>query len=354
MATDYKILGQAQASAASGTEMLNGFPDPNFGFYTSSTQHNGDFSGPVYVTTGTRNDSHQYQRYGDGFHHPGGGNAGRTDTIQFYNHHHGNDVYWNLKSSTAPFLQNGRTYTLSFWIYADGTTSGHRHNQVTMNRGVNNQDLIPWDSSAHQFRMNQNWGTPTHSNAWGTWKQYYTTFTGEGGNFNLYFRAHNNSHHNGDNNIYFGGVQLLEGAVPFALLNSKPLDGTSGNPNALYTAPFTTRSEGWQATAFASPTVRRLTGAWVTLYTVPDLTQAVASTISVTNIAPTGTTYRIAVQKFGESLSHKHLIAFDQVINGNSNENMTVGLTLGAGDRIIVQSDTDKVTFSVFGSEITL
>lgn len=354
MATNYKILGQAQASAASGTEMLNGFPDPNFGFYTGSTTHQGDFNGPIFQTTGTRNDSHQYQRYVDGFHHPGGGNASRTDSIQFYNHHYSNDVYWTLKSSTAPFLQNGKTYTLSLWLYGDGTTSGNRHNSIYFNRGVNNQDILPWDASAHQFRQNAHWGTPTYSNAWGNWKQYYTTFTGEGGYFGLVNRSHNSSHSNMDNNVYMGGVQLLEGAVPIALLNAKPIDGSSGNPNALYTAPFTTRSEGWQSTSFASPTVRRLTGSWVTLYTVPDLTQAVASTLSVTNIGAVGSTYRIAVQKFGESLSHKHLIAFDQVLAANSSENITVGLTLNAGDRVIVQADVDKMQFSLFGSELTL
>jgi hypothetical protein len=33
---------------------------------------------------------------------------------------------------------------------------------------------------------------------------------------------------------------------------------------------------------------------------------------------------------------------------------MTIGLSLAAGDKIIVQSDTDKVQFQLFGSELTV
>ena len=48
------------------------------------------------------------------------------------------------------------------------------------------------------------------------------------------------------------------------------------------------------------------------------------------------------------------MLAFDHAINSNSAETLTLGITLAQGDKIIVQSDVDKLTFSAYGSEITL
>jgi hypothetical protein len=48
------------------------------------------------------------------------------------------------------------------------------------------------------------------------------------------------------------------------------------------------------------------------------------------------------------------MLAFDHGLKGNSAETLTLGITLSAGDKIIVQSDVDKLTFSAYGSEITL
>ena len=162
------------------------------------------------------------------------------------------------------------------------------------------------------------------------------------------------THSNRDVVAWLDNIQLLEGAVPFALLSNRATDGTSGNANALYTSPYTTRSEGWSGLTYASPTVRKVTGSWVNLYIVPDNRAAVASSITISNIGNVSATYRIAVVKSGESLSHKSMLAFDHPIIQTSNETMTIGLSLAAGDKIIVQSDTDKVQFQLFGSELTV
>ena len=153
---------------------------------------------------------------------------------------------------------------------------------------------------------------------------------------------------------YLDNVILLEGAVPRALLPTRPTDGASGNANALYTSPYTVKSEGWQALAYKSPTLRRVTGSWQTLYTVPENRAAVASTLHISNYGTANATYRVAVQKYGESLGSQHILAFDHPITQTSSESLSIGLTLAAGDRVIVQSDVDKITFQLFGSEQTV
>lgn len=208
--------------------------------------------------------------------------------------------------------------------------------------------------------MNQNgltrnpgWDSPIggHNNIMNHWGRHYQTFTGQGGFFDFECKPYNHSYNDW---TYFDvdNFALIEGAIPKALLPFRPVDGASGNPNALYTSPYTTRSEGWSSTPYASPTIRKVTGGWVTLYTVPDSKAAIASSIVISNIGTSAATYRIAVQKYGEALSHRHMLAFDHPINQTAAETMTIGLTLAAGDKVMVQSDVDKVQFQLFGSEI--
>lgn len=367
MATNYKILGQASGSAASGTQLLNGFQDPQFEYYATQTQHIGSDGasavignsgvGPLFYVTGGRTDgSHTNQYYHSGDNSPYGASlTGRTSAIRFYSHGSGHDSNWKIRPEvTRPYLTAGKSYTLSLWtkITNDSNNShSHRHLYFDTGNGTT-QDVYSTTGHSHA-NENRLWGTTTNNGFWENWKQHYTTFTGTGGYFNLHQRCYS-THGGRDVVAWLDNIQLLEGAVPFALLSNRATDGTSGNANALYTSPYTTRSEGWQDTAYLSPTIRRLTGGWQTLYICPDLTQTVVSTITISNIGTAAATYRIAVQKFGETLSHKHMLAFDHGINGNSAETLTLGLTISAGDKIIVQSDVDKVTFSAYGSEITL
>lgn len=367
MATNYKILGQASGSAASGTQLLNGFQDPNFEYYTAQTQHTGSDGntavignagvGPLFYVTGGHNDGHTDQHYYTGDHSTYGAPSvsGRTGSIRFRSHHQGHDANFRIRPQvTRPYLTAGKSYTLSLWTKNDGSGDGHAHRHLYFDTGNGTtQDVYPHTGGAGYQQEARLWGTTTNSGFWGQWKQHYTTFTGTGGFFNLHQRCYTH-HGQRDVNAWLDNIQLLEGAVPFALLPNRAPDGTSGNPNALYTSPYTTRSEGWQDTAFLSPTIRRLTGAWQNLYVCPDLTETVVSTITLSNIGTADATYRIAVQKFGEALSHKHMLAFDHGLKGNSAETLTLGITLSAGDKIIVQSDVDKLTFSAYGSEITL
>lgn len=88
-----------------------------------------------------------------------------------------------------------------------------------------------------------------------------------------------------------------------------------------------------------------------TVYTTPADTQTLISTISVTNTTDNDGTFFIAAVKNGESLSKKHYIAWGPGILARDNINITAGVTLGAGDRIVAFGSAD-VAISLFGGEI--
>jgi hypothetical protein len=90
-----------------------------------------------------------------------------------------------------------------------------------------------------------------------------------------------------------------------------------------------------------------------TLYTVPTSTQAITSTIIVTNRSATAATYRIAIRPNGATLANEHYIAYDVSAPANDSITLTLGLTIDAADVITVRASTADLTFSVFGSEIT-
>jgi hypothetical protein len=89
------------------------------------------------------------------------------------------------------------------------------------------------------------------------------------------------------------------------------------------------------------------------LYTVPALTEAVISTITVANRGTENTSYRISVRPNGATLDNTHYVAYDVAIDRNSTQALTFGLTLDAGDVITVYANSSNITFSAFGTEIT-
>jgi hypothetical protein len=89
-----------------------------------------------------------------------------------------------------------------------------------------------------------------------------------------------------------------------------------------------------------------------TAYTVPSSTSAVVSTIVVTNLGPSATTYRIAVRPNDEAVANKHYIAYDITVPALDSLALTLGVTLDAADIISVMSFSGLVAFNIFGSEI--
>jgi hypothetical protein len=372
MAEYIKVLGQASGSVATAETTLNGFPDPNLEFYATSTSH----GGTAHATPGPLFGHHSHHSgvnennpiyYLTGEHAPSSENTtGRTNSIRFDSHNSNYRPMWRisngLATTTKPYLKAGQPYTLSLWGKFTGGYHGYQSNNhwsVTAYNGSSWFNIIEekGDASMHGngLTYNPGWDSPVgnHNNIWGHWGRHYQTFTGQGGYFDFQVKPYN-AGYNDWTYLHLDNISLIEGAIPKALLPRRPIDGNSGNPNALYTSPYTTRSEGWSGLTYGSPTVRKVTGPWVNLYVCPDNRAAVASSIVVSNIGSSSATYRIAVVKYGESLSHKSMIAFDHPIVQTSAETMTIGLSLAAGDKVIVQSDTDKVQFQLFGSELTV
>lgn len=91
-----------------------------------------------------------------------------------------------------------------------------------------------------------------------------------------------------------------------------------------------------------------------TLYTVPAATQAVVSTLSVTNDTTASATFRVYVRVAGAAASATNTLFFDTPLAANSTAFFTVGLTLAATDVLTVRSGTaNAFTFQAFGSEVT-
>jgi len=88
------------------------------------------------------------------------------------------------------------------------------------------------------------------------------------------------------------------------------------------------------------------------LYTIPENTQSVISTLTVCNIGSSAATYRIAVRPNGETLANKHYIAYNASVPANDTITLTLGLTADSTDIITVYSSSASVSFGVFGSEI--
>lgn len=89
-----------------------------------------------------------------------------------------------------------------------------------------------------------------------------------------------------------------------------------------------------------------------TAYTVPSATQTVISTITICNMGPAPTTYRLAVRPDGEALANKHYIVYDANIAPQDTETLTLGITLDATDVVTVYAGSATIAFNLYGSEI--
>ena len=90
-----------------------------------------------------------------------------------------------------------------------------------------------------------------------------------------------------------------------------------------------------------------------TLYTVPSLTEAIVSTITVCNQAATAATYRIAIRPDGATLAAQHYVAYDVSLPGNATDTLTLGITVNASDVITVYASSATMSFNAYGSEIS-
>jgi len=91
----------------------------------------------------------------------------------------------------------------------------------------------------------------------------------------------------------------------------------------------------------------------VDLYTVPSATEAIVSTLTVTNRATSSTTFRVAVRPAGASISDEHYVVYDAEIAAKSVATFTIGLTLSATDVVTVYAGSSDLSFGLFGSEVS-
>ena len=89
-----------------------------------------------------------------------------------------------------------------------------------------------------------------------------------------------------------------------------------------------------------------------TAYTVPSATEAVISTVTVANLGPAPTYYRVAVRPNGATLENKHYVVYDASIAPQETQTLTIGITLDASDVVTVYAGTATLAFNLFGSEI--
>lgn len=91
-----------------------------------------------------------------------------------------------------------------------------------------------------------------------------------------------------------------------------------------------------------------------TLYTVPAATQAIVSTLAISNVGGVPASARVYVRIAGATAAISNAILYDVPLAANSVAAFTLGLTLAATDVVTVRSSVGvTLTFQLFGSEIS-
>ena len=89
-----------------------------------------------------------------------------------------------------------------------------------------------------------------------------------------------------------------------------------------------------------------------TLYTVPTGAQTVVSTLTITNTSSTSSTFQIFICKDGAPAMAGNALIWDAYIGARDMIPITIGITLEAGNTIVVCSGiADALTYQAFGSE---
>jgi hypothetical protein len=94
-------------------------------------------------------------------------------------------------------------------------------------------------------------------------------------------------------------------------------------------------------------------GTYATLYSTGVATQAVVSSILITNTSSSTATYRIGIMGSAGTPAASDWIVYDSVVAGNDVICLTLGIALGNSEFIRVSSSANTVTFSAFVSEIS-
>jgi glucose-6-phosphate dehydrogenase assembly protein OpcA len=90
-----------------------------------------------------------------------------------------------------------------------------------------------------------------------------------------------------------------------------------------------------------------------TVYTVPSATQAIVSSIVITNLSNNANLFRIAIRPSADSTTaNKHYIAYNAEVAANTTTAFTLGITLSTGDKVLAYSIGPGTVINAYGSEI--
>ena len=95
------------------------------------------------------------------------------------------------------------------------------------------------------------------------------------------------------------------------------------------------------------------TGTYATLYTTPASTEAVISSLVITNQSSSAITVRIGLDATAGTPGASEWLVYDAAIAGNDTVALTLGVTLDAEKFVRVSSSADTCNFSAFLSEIS-
>jgi len=89
------------------------------------------------------------------------------------------------------------------------------------------------------------------------------------------------------------------------------------------------------------------------LYTTPALTSTIVSSLVVSNRGASSATFRVSVSVAGAATANKDYLIYDSSINPTSTGTFTLGITMGAADKMRVYASTADLSFNLFGSEVS-
>lgn len=94
------------------------------------------------------------------------------------------------------------------------------------------------------------------------------------------------------------------------------------------------------------------TGTYSTLYETPSATEAVISSLVITNQSSSAVTVRIGLDTTAGTPGASEWLVYDAAIAGNDTVALTLGVTLDAAKFVRVSSSADTCNFTAFLSEI--
>jgi len=94
-------------------------------------------------------------------------------------------------------------------------------------------------------------------------------------------------------------------------------------------------------------------GSLTDVYTVPALTQATVSSLTVANYGTSEGEFRVAVAVSGSVDDSKQYIYWDVPVPSNNTFSAVIGLTLNTTDVIRVYANVDTLAFNFFGVQVT-